>query len=435
VKPAHFLTAALTLGLAYVVVTPPFGVPDENAHYWRGLALAKGVVLAPAERPAQLVVPHTHLAFLFYLTRDDPRESMRERVKVARAMTVIPHDVRTITYPAFYTPLPYIAPALVAAPSLWLATRPYATFYAARAANLLLALMLIALAMRVAPAAATLIASIALLPMSLFLFASWSADAVTIALSVLLTALILRALTSTAAMSRREAVALTLTALAVSLCKTPYFLIAFAVVTVPLTRFRSSRHKLIVVASVIVAAILGTLTALAYARLGYFNIRAELPVDPAAQLRCIIGEPLRFARILAADLVSNARYYAESLVGRLGWNDIKLSRSIIAFELIVLFATALTSPIELRRSVRIVSLAIAAVTVLAIVSSQYLMWSVVCSDSIEGVQGRYFLPIALLALSSLSLPRPPVRIPPAAVIAAAAISNAIALVTLARAIH
>jgi len=44
------------------------------------------------------------------------------------------------------------------------------------------------------------------------------------------------------------------------------------------------------------------------------------------------------------------------------------------------------------------------------------------------VQGRYFLPILPLALTVIALPRVPRRLPPAVILAVAAVCNAIALI-------
>lgn len=60
------------------------------------------------------------------------------------------------------------------------------------------------------------------------------------------------------------------------------------------------------------------------------------------------------------------------------------------------------------------------------------MWSVVCGDAIEGVQGRYFLEILPLFLASISLPRIRWRIGPWTIAAVAIVCNGVALQTLIR---
>src|SRR5207245_11364675 len=51
------------------------------------------------------------------------------------------------------------------------------------------------------------------------------------------------------------------------------------------------------------------------------------------------------------------------------------------------------------RALCLIALSIVAVTALGVVISQYLSWSIICGDVIEGVQGRYFLPVLPLVLA------------------------------------
>src|SRR5438876_184459 len=73
------------------------------------------------------------------------------------------------------------------------------------------------IALRVAPDFATPLTAVMLLPMTLAQFASWSADALTIALAALLTALLL---------AERAPHATVAVAFLLALCKPAYFLIA-----------------------------------------------------------------------------------------------------------------------------------------------------------------------------------------------------------------
>jgi uncharacterized membrane protein len=50
----------------------------------------------------------------------------------------------------------------------------------------------------------------------------------------------------------------------------------------------------------------------------------------------------------------------------------------------------------------VIALAAAAAATLAIFAAQYLTWTPVGATRIEGVQGRYFLPVALIAGAALA---------------------------------
>jgi len=409
VTPRLYAAAALVIGLTYVFVTPPFAVPDEDNHFWRALAVGRGRFLATHGLDS-MAMPKSVEEFTWVIERTSPQETLAEKLKIAAAL---PHDDRIgrpIRFAAWYSPFPYIATGLVAA----LPLRPAIVFYGGRIANLLLTMLLIALAIRAAPEYGNVIAAAALLPMSLYELSSLSADALTIALAWLFTALLL-------APPRRPWL-VAFAGFASGLCKPAYFLIALLAFVMPLRW----RQRL----AILGATAIGTLLAIASAQRGAYNPRRGLPVDAGAQLRCILSDPIHFASVALHDAVTNGRFYIEELIGRFGANELKLSPFVITLEIVLLLAVAITCGAALRTRVRVTALAIVAITVSGIFLSQYLIWSVVCGDALEGVQGRYFLEILPLFLAAIAVPRLNLRVSPWLVIAVAAVCNTMALVTL-----
>ena len=408
-RPRLFVAAALLIGVAYVFVTPPFEVPDEQNHFWRGLAIGNGQLLPKRGPDATPIVKSTQ-NFVWVLARTEPHETVAQKLRVIAALPYDGTAAGTVRFAAWYTPLPYAAQSLIAA----LPLRPAIVFYGGRLANLMVAVLLIALAIRAAPQYGNVIAAAALLPMSLYELASWSADAATIALAWLFTALLL--------VPPRRTWIVALAGFALALCKPAYFLLALLAIAMPFRR----RDRV----AIIGATAMGTLIAVLAAGRGAYNPRPGLPVDAAAQLRCIAADPIHFANIAVHDIVTNGRFYVEEMIGRFGANEIKLSPIVITIEIILLIAVALTSGAALRARVRATALAIVAMTIGGILLSQYLIWSVVCGDGIEGVQGRYFLEILPLVLAAIALPRIRSLVSPWVIAATAAFCNAAALFTL-----
>jgi uncharacterized membrane protein len=411
VSPRLFVVAALLLGLTYVFVTPPFEVPDEQNHFWRALAVGRGQFLPSRGLDSMPVVKSTQ-DFVWVVSRSEPRETLTQKLRIVGAIRYDGTAAGKIRFAAWYTPLPYLAQSLVAA----LPLRPAIVFYAGRIANLLLAVLLIALAIRIAPQYGSIFAAAALLPMSLYEMASLSADAGTIALAWLFTALLLS--------PPRRTPLIALAGFASGACKPAYFLIVLLVFVTPLRW----RQRLAIVG----ASALGTLLAFVAAQRGAYNARAGEPVDAAAQLRCIASDPIHFAHVMLHDVATNSRFYIEEMIGRFGANQLKLSPVIITLEILLLLGVALTCGAALRARVRITAVAIVMMTIAGILLSQYLIWSVVCGDALEGVQGRYFLEILPLFLAAIALPQRRLRTNPRVVIAVAVVCNAMALLTLVR---
>ena len=151
------------------------------------------------------------------------------------------------------------------------------------------------------------------------------------------------------------------------------------------------------------------------------------PIDPAAQLRCLISDPMRFVRAVAHDIPVHGWLYVEQLVGRFGGAvQVGMPRIFVVLEILLLVAVAITG----RAKARPTSVLIVAASVVGILLSQFLIWSVACGEVLDGVQGRYFLPLLPLALTLPAFAR--IKVPASVVIGVAAACNVAALVGMAR---
>jgi uncharacterized membrane protein len=404
---------AAVIGLAFAALTPPFEVSDEVFHFYRPVVIAQGQLL-PERRgePDAAMVPDgvKDLVYVMLTQRNGERYSVRQ-LREAAAIPLQVDRQKPIRFPSWYTPVAYVPQTIAAAVGL----RPLIYLYLGRILNLACALMLVFAAMRIAPDHAGPLAAAALLPMTLSQFASLSADALTIALAFLLTAMLL---------AERVSAGTIVVAFLAALCKPGYFLVALLVLA---ARARPWRK-----AAVIGASVAGTALAFGYARLAWYVQRMNDPIDPAAQLRCMLSDPSLFVRAVANNFSENARGYLEGLVGRFGGvQQVSLPFAIVLAEAVVLLLAGLTAA-PLSRMKRLLGAAIVVASCFGIVLSQYLTWSFACSDVLQGLQGRYALPLLPLALAPLALPRPRWRAGWQAIVAVALIANAVALLRISR---
>ncbi|MDQ6800594.1 MAG: DUF2142 domain-containing protein [Acidobacteriota bacterium] len=412
------IAAMIVIGLAFVFITPPMRVPDETLHFFRSAAIARGhVIPRGGGRADSASIPQGLKTLVWVMSWvDSSGKFNRKQYETAIRIPLEPVKEPVVEFPAWYTPVPYLPQAFALAVARIANVRPLIAFYSGRIFNLAVAITLIAIAMRVAASYRNIIAAIALLPMAMFEFASWSADALTMALAVLFTALIVEG---------GATAALIAVAFLLGLCKPAYFLLAFLVLAIP---GRTLRSKFGVVTSMAIA----TVIAFAYAHLAAYQQRGGMPIDPASQIQCVMHDPMRFLRLAIADLGVHGRYYVEGLIGRFGLNEFPLPTAIVAIEILTLIAAALTSKRTLTAVGRLVAIGIVIGTVAGVMLSQYMIWSIVCGDAIEGVQGRYFLPILPLALLAISFSIPRLRLDARVISAIAVICNAFALVAIIR---
>jgi uncharacterized membrane protein len=402
---AAIFVIAMLAGLGYAIVTPPDRVPDEFSHFFRAVAMAEGDFFPPVG----YVSPGHHFPGGFWMFRhrigkDDPNARYTlDDIRAASAEPLNRQQTAGIEFPAWYSPAPYAAQATVAFVGIQAGWRPFWIFYLGRVANLLLCLAIIFAGMLALPHRAAIAGAVLLLPMTLSELAAWSADGMTIAVAILLTCLIVRNLEAEGVVATRELIALASVAFLLGLCKPAYFLLVLPVLFIPTARFGSVRRRIIATLAITLAIALGTLLAAASARAGQYNPRAHLPVDPAQQLRCVLDDPLRFAGVVARDLCQNGRFYLDEIIGRLGIMNVKLPTSLIVAEWLLLIWIGLSCGVRWKLPARLAAIVACVVTIAGINLAQYLVWSIICGDAIEGIQGRYFLPVLPLLLFSVAL--------------------------------
>ena len=139
-----------------------------------------------------------------------------------------------------------------------------------------------------------------------------------------------------------------------------------------------------------------------YLQLGAYAQRMFDPINAGAQMQCFLADPMRFVRALGRAVAANGWMYVEQIAGRTGADSLmSVPALVVIVELALLAAVGLAA--AARR--RALTAGIVILSVIGIFFSQYLVWSVACGEQIEGVQGRYFLPLLTLALTLPAVPR------------------------------
>jgi uncharacterized membrane protein len=394
---ARWLLLAGAFMLAYAAVTPPFQGPDEVGHFWRSYSLARGAVWPAMEHGRPVAdVPRGVRDLVGTLWVDTAGKS-GEKAKIGmarlRAAVHVPlrhRELVRVGIPAHYTPVPYLPQTLACLAGDSLRLRPLVTFYLGRLFNASCALVLIGLAMRFADDRWPWLA-VSLLPMLLYLCGSWSADPATDGLAFLVTALALRR-----DKSPRLWWSFLGCSLLLALAKPAYF-------PLPCLGLAQLGHRRVARAALLGTVIaIGVLISSLTAQRNFFAMRTDRPVDPSAQEAAVRSAPLHFLGIATHDYVVNGATYLEQFAGRLGWLDVYLPHGLIDAALALLLLIGLTTR-SLPWRQRLLAAAVVAASLLLVSLSQYVGWSVVGSEEIEGIQGRYFLPTGPLILLLVSI--------------------------------
>ena len=381
-----FVVVGIVAGLLFAVLTPPFQVPDEVGHFWRATAIAEGDVIPAAGAGGTFAeIPEGARTLVFIFFRDiayKPDTITHAQYRTAWEWKVQPGQRVRVKIPGAYTAVAYAPQALAALTGRFTELHPLYTFYLGRLLNLLAFIGITAAAVRATPRLKSFFAAAALLPMPLFLAASWSPDAMTIASSYLLLALILRGVTAA-----RDAWSAAGVGFVVGLCKPAYFLIS-------LLALSAGWKKRGAALAIILVTLAGAALSLGHAARA--QERPSAPhIDARQQLRGIAADPVQFGRVVSNEFT---RYeYLEQMIGRLGMLEIPLPRWLIVTVLGILLLAMMTAGGEMSPALRTTALVALLGSFAGIVLASYLTWTPIGADRVEGIQGRYFLPLLPLA--------------------------------------
>jgi uncharacterized membrane protein len=436
------VTLVLILGaigaIPLILLTPPFQAPDENWHFYRAYELSELKIISEVRNGASGAVLPDSLPGLVQQSVYSKDEVLYPATPAPFAQTMshasIPlnSSVRHfVAFPgsAYYSPLPYLPQALGIAVGRFFGLGPLGLLYLGRLFNCMTALGLVGFAVYTIPFAEEMILLVSLLPMSLYLYASLSADAALIGCALVFTALSLAAGVRGSWKAWELAVA---AATAAVFCSVkPVYLPLLLAGLVPHMFTRGKIASVIRSHAIILAVALG-------ATVGWMILAHSsmtLPLDgahPSEQMHLILHHPMVFVHALANSLglLQIIGNYIET-VGVFGWLSVPISLWVVYIlplaGLVILSNIGIRTNVKFPLTSRLWLLALFLTSALLIYLAMYLLAANVGQDKVTGVQGRYFIPILVLAGISVIKPVPASQSPTPAWYGIAAIAVTVLL--------
>lgn len=314
---------------------------------------------------------------------------------------------------ALYSPLCYVPASAGIFMAKWFVT-PLQTFYIARFANLFFWIWIIFLSIKLLPVFKWLFTFLALLPMSLFVNMSLSADVVTNAVCFLFISLILNYSFSSSNLGTKPIFLLCLLAFLVTSIKSVYVPLLVLLFVIPASRFKNKKEYFIKLSLPFLTGIISffvwnqLLTSL---YISYENYN-ELYRDGAAlvngadmhrQIQYILhtdNEYYLFNVLLKSFLAAFDMYFP-GYIGIFGWLQLPLPWWLVYVSYAVIFTISLgdnVSAIHITWRQKFLFGAVFVLIVLLLFISQHLIWDQIGDDKIMNIQGRYLIPFFLCFL-------------------------------------
>lgn len=403
-KPENiYFLVALFFGLLFALVTPPFQVPDENTHFYRANQIAEGMLYGVEGE----IISSVH-AFNSEIQKTDLHFKPHKKIDpvilidgffmpLNKEETVIVSTPTTINYNSIM----YIPQTLGVLAGKALDYSPYKLLLISRITNLLFGILLTTLAIKIEPFRKWSLLYISLLPMTIFLYGSASADTFTISVCILYASFVMYLKTQDS--SRNKLVLLILLTFLLAFLKPGYVFLCLIIILVPI--FSNNKVYDFTAKSAIII-ITFALFLVWFKVSGKFQLEPFLEyggVDVTRQLEYVMRNPFRFIRIFISDLVTDSAASAFMFIGVLGWVDTQLPTVVyVIYELCLGFILFFDNnyPIKSIKTSRLILMTTFMITFTIIYGIFYFVYTPVGANRIIGFQGRYILPIVSLVFYS-----------------------------------
>jgi uncharacterized membrane protein len=414
-----YLAVALVWGVALIAITPPFQAPDEPAHYFRAWSVASFEMIG--RQGAVVTVPENVATLPDRLGTNVGGDWPANQYSVRRAGGALWERISKtnraqVTSAAASAPIGYVPQAIGIEIARVLGHSPLLGFYLGRLLNLIATVVLVFLAIRVVPFGRPFFALVGLLPMFVFEAASLSPDGLALSGCLLFLALVLRS-TTRGTIPARELIVTSCVAVILLNAKPGYAVLVLLLFMLTPRQLGGVRRYAVWIGATIAAAFsvgAGAALVAPEAPAGYYAWMGLGAVDPGRQLAFVVRNPFEFARVLydtfdqqALGLDHTRLGLGQMAYGVLGWLSVYLPTvGMWAMGLAGVLFLGSREEVPTTPWQRFVLGATGAILVSAVSIGLYTGWTPVAAPVINGLQGRYFIPVIPLGLFAVYGLRP-----------------------------
>ena len=417
----YFIWIAALVGMLLVFLTPPMTVPDEVDHFINAYAVSKGHFFADV-KDGQIGVemPKVYADFInkYASVVHDPnyRYSFSDYQIDSWQQQDLTEVIFIPTPNRILNPIGYLISGLGMAIGNILCLNfnlPYNLFLFGRMFNLFFYILVIFWAIKITPRFKRTMLVIALMPMSIFLAASFSYDAIIIPICLLLFAYVLKLSTfpENIKVTNQDIMIIVIITFFLAGVKQAYLPLLLTLFAVPIDRFGSKKRYFNCILLVISIALIS----LSIPQLINQSIIQNIPQTAKEyenlQKDYLISHKEQIPIIIQNTIKEYDYFYLAGYFGILGWLDTYLPFPFLIlfcliFFFIILIDSAETGHISFQ--LRVLSLTSVFLSIIGMFIKMYISWTSlpwimgVGANRIAGIQGRYFIPLTLFGCLLLS---------------------------------
>lgn len=385
------------LGLGYVIAIPIGGVPDERNHFLRAYEITQGKFISNQESSGYFP---KEIDEYFYNWQKLETYTYDKYVKNIFSANTGELNEDSFPNTSLYSPVCYIPQTIGILIGRIFNLPILITAYLARLCNLICFTIIMYFSLKMIPFYKKELAFITLLPITLQEAASLSADSLTIAISIFFISYIMNLIFIKDEKLRiKDYIILLGTLIIVSLSKIVYVPLILLLLLIPNDKFKSIKDKYHKLAFLVIITLLINLIWLGISANHLSEIREG--VNEKEQVKYIITNPIGYCKTLCITICKNFDFYINGITGQmLESYDITLAKGYTFIALIIITAMCATenSIYKLNSKQRFIVIFTFLSIVLLIFTALYIQWTSLQNHVVEGIQGRYFIPILMLLL-------------------------------------
>ncbi|MDE7311294.1 MAG: DUF2142 domain-containing protein [Eubacterium sp.] len=402
-KPEYlFAFLYLSLGILYMCINPLYGVPDESAHFARTYGISEGSFVTEGVDGG--IGTGSRLPENLLYGNKGPSMKIGD---IAAGKDVELSDQKVFMdywTSALYSPFTYTAQVLGVAVGKLVSNKVFFIAYCGRFAAWLAAGCILFFAIRYIPFGKHTLIAVSLLPMNMHESISLAGDTFTFAVAVAFFAFVLYLrYTKKGTMGRKDYVLLYVLLFFIASCKIVYVPLCMLAFLIPAERFGSKRNY---GKHVLLAALEVLLTACSWLAISMHILDGQLNGKSAEQVQYLLSHPLLYVETVVNTTVTYGEGLVKSMLGSsLGWLSIAVNSGIIAMVAVNLaYVCVFEKGVwkdEESKWPRVWTIGAVACVVFVMYTSLYVQWTELEKNIIDGLQGRYFLPVLFPFLLSL----------------------------------
>lgn len=386
-----FLALTVPIGICYLLAIPLGGVPDEDNHFKRAYEISQGNLISSREgidmttSIENSMVPHPKsgnyqklVDNLKYKMSDEKENTKFPNTSLYNFVCYLPQTVGIIIGKLLGLPILLVG-------------------YLGRIGNFIIWSLLMYLSIKYIPFLKRFVLFLSLLPMTLQEAISLSPDSLTLAICTFLISYTLYVSYVKEKLDKKDYLILAISTIVTSLCKVVYLPVCLILFIIPKEKFKDTKDKYIKIISL---ALIVIVLNLSWTKIvSPFLDDCKQGVDSQQQIGWIISHPVNYMKVIIDTIIEKREFYSLSMVGySLQWFTVEIGNGYPMASLIaLLFILLIEAPKQIvRKYDKGLSIFILFSVLMLIFTSLYIQWTSPGKNTIDGVQGRYFLPVLIL---------------------------------------